>query len=35
MPLLLGLFLVAVFIWIAENLGTLTHTWVYPRQIAG
>jgi uncharacterized membrane protein YoaT (DUF817 family) len=35
MPLLLGLFLVAVFIWIAENFGTLTKTWVYPSQING
>ncbi|MEP7042919.1 MAG: DUF817 domain-containing protein [Dokdonella sp.] len=32
MPLLLGLFLVALFIWIAENLGTWTHTWIYPHQ---
>jgi hypothetical protein len=28
MPLLLGLFLVAAFIWIAENFGTLTRTWI-------
>jgi uncharacterized membrane protein YoaT (DUF817 family) len=35
MPLLLGLFLVAVFIWIAENFGTLTRTWVYPSQLNG
>jgi uncharacterized membrane protein YoaT (DUF817 family) len=35
MPLLLGLFLVALFVWIAENLGTLTKTWLYPHQIAG
>ena len=35
MPLLLGLFLVALFIWIAENLGTLTRTWLYPHQMAG
>jgi uncharacterized membrane protein YoaT (DUF817 family) len=35
MPLLLGLFLVAVFIWIAENFGTLTRTWIYPNQING
>ena len=33
MPLLLGLFLVALFIWIAENLGTLTRTWLYPHQM--
>jgi uncharacterized membrane protein YoaT (DUF817 family) len=35
MPLLVGLFLVAVFIWIAENFGTLTRTWIYPSQING
>ena len=32
MPLLLGLIFVALFIWIAENIGTLTATWVYPHQ---
>jgi uncharacterized membrane protein YoaT (DUF817 family) len=35
MPLLLGLFLVALFIWFAENFGTLTKTWTYPNQING
>jgi uncharacterized membrane protein YoaT (DUF817 family) len=35
MPLLAGLFLVALFIWIAENLGTFTRTWLYPHQMAG
>lgn len=35
MPLLLGLFLVALFIWFAENLGTWTHTWAYPHQAHG
>ncbi len=35
MPLLVGLFLVAVFIWIAENFGTLTRTWIYPNQLHG
>ena len=35
MPLLLGLFLVALFIWIAENLGTFTRTWLYPHQVMG
>jgi uncharacterized membrane protein YoaT (DUF817 family) len=35
MPLLLGLFLVSLFIWIAENLGTLTKTWLYPHQMMG
>src|SRR5689334_17185843 len=32
MPLLLGLLLVALFIWFAENIGTLTRTWLYPHQ---
>jgi uncharacterized membrane protein YoaT (DUF817 family) len=32
MPLLLGLGLVALFIWFAENLGTFTHVWLYPTQ---
>lgn len=35
MPLLLGLGLVAGFIWIAENIGTFTKTWAYPGQEAG
>lgn len=35
MPLLLGYFLVALFIWFAENLGTLGRAWVYPGQVAG
>src|SRR5262249_22487590 len=35
MPLLAGLFLVALFIWIAENLGTITKTWLYPHQMSG
>jgi uncharacterized membrane protein YoaT (DUF817 family) len=35
MPLLLGLFFVAFFVWIAENLGTFTKTWLYPHQMAG
>ncbi|WP_150132234.1 DUF817 domain-containing protein [Dokdonella koreensis] len=35
MPLLLGLFLVALFVWIAENLGTWTRTWTYPHQTHG
>jgi uncharacterized membrane protein YoaT (DUF817 family) len=33
MPLLLGLLLVALFIWFAENIGTSTHTWTYPHQM--
>ena len=35
MPVLLGLFLVALFIWFAENLGTLAKAWVYPSQASG
>jgi uncharacterized membrane protein YoaT (DUF817 family) len=32
MPLLLGFSLVALFIWLAENLGTCTRAWAYPAQ---
>ena len=32
MPLLLGLLLVTGFIWVAENVGTFTKTWLYPNQ---
>ncbi|QTN20793.1 DUF817 domain-containing protein [Brevundimonas sp. AJA228-03] len=35
MPLLLGYFLVALFIWFAENLGTFGRAWAYPGQEAG
>jgi uncharacterized membrane protein YoaT (DUF817 family) len=35
MPLLLGLFLVSVFIWFSENIGTFTKTWLYPSQRQG
>jgi uncharacterized membrane protein YoaT (DUF817 family) len=35
MPMLLGLVLVALFIWIAENVGTLTNSWIYPAQRSG
>jgi len=35
MPLLLGLFLVSIFIWFAENIGTYTQTWIYPNQRNG
>ncbi len=34
MPLLVAFLLVTFFIWIAENIGTLTRTWVYPRSYA-
>jgi uncharacterized membrane protein YoaT (DUF817 family) len=33
MPMLLGLFLVSLFIWFAENIGTFTSAWLYPNQI--
>jgi uncharacterized membrane protein YoaT (DUF817 family) len=35
MPLLIGLVLVALFIWFAENLGTFARAWVYPSQDGG
>ena len=34
MPLVFGFLLVALFIWFAENIGTFTGTWLYPRQLA-
>jgi uncharacterized membrane protein YoaT (DUF817 family) len=34
MPLLIGFFLVALFIWFAENIGTFAHAWSYPSQMA-
>lgn len=35
MPVLLGLVLVALFIWFAENIGTFTSAWIYPNQRQG
>jgi uncharacterized membrane protein YoaT (DUF817 family) len=35
MPLLVGFALIAFFIYLAENVGTLTATWVYPDQLDG
>ncbi len=35
MPLLLGLVLVALFIWFAENIGTFARAWAYPGQETG
>lgn len=35
MPLLLGLVLVTLFIWLAENAGTYARAWVYPNQVHG
>jgi uncharacterized membrane protein YoaT (DUF817 family) len=34
MPVILGLVLVSLFIWIAENVGTFSHAWLYPSQAA-
>lgn len=33
MPLLLGFALVALFIWLGENIGSFTATWLYPHQL--
>jgi uncharacterized membrane protein YoaT (DUF817 family) len=35
MPLLLGWLLVALFIWLAENIATFANAWSYPDQRAG
>jgi uncharacterized membrane protein YoaT (DUF817 family) len=35
MPLLLGWFLVTLFIWFAENIATWSRAWLYPLQQAG
>lgn len=35
MPLLLGFTLVSLFIWFAENIGTITGAWLYPHQAKG
>ena len=35
MSLLLGLALVSGFIWLSENIGTFTQTWLYPSQRLG
>jgi uncharacterized membrane protein YoaT (DUF817 family) len=35
MPLLLANFLAALFVWLAENIGTITKTWLYPHQANG
>lgn len=32
MPLLVGWFLVALFIWFAENIATYANIWIYPNQ---
>ncbi|MFJ5957011.1 DUF817 domain-containing protein [Paenarthrobacter sp. NPDC092416] len=35
MPILLSFFLVALFIWLAENIGTWSRAWLYPNQLDG
>ena len=35
MPILLAALLAAIFIWLAENIGTFTQVWLYPSQKAG
>lgn len=35
MSLLIGFLLVALFIWLAENIGTFTQVWLYPNQLDG
>ncbi len=35
MPLLLAFLLVALFIWVAENIGTFSRAWLYPGQEDG
>jgi uncharacterized membrane protein YoaT (DUF817 family) len=35
MPLVVGLVLVALFIWFAENIGTFARAWAYPGQETG
>ncbi|MDN6605766.1 DUF817 family protein, partial [Brevibacterium sp.] len=35
MPVLLAFVLVAFFIWIAENIGTVPGAWLYPSQVDG
>lgn len=35
MPILLGFLLVALFIWVAENIATFSNAWLYPAQQGG
>ena len=32
MPLTVAAFLSSIFLWVAENIGTVTGTWIYPSQ---
>lgn len=33
MPMILGFFLVSLFIWLAENVATYCRIWIYPNQL--
>jgi len=35
MPLIVGFVLVAMFIWLAENISTMANIWLYPSQQSG
>jgi uncharacterized membrane protein YoaT (DUF817 family) len=35
MPLAVSFLLVALFIWLAENIATWSGAWLYPSQVAG
>ena len=35
MPIVVGFLLVALFIWIAENVATWSNAWLYPSQLEG
>ncbi len=34
MPLIVGFVLIALFIWLAENIATYLHVWLYPAQLS-
>ena len=33
MPIIVGFILIALFIWLAENIATFTNVWLYPHQV--
>jgi uncharacterized membrane protein YoaT (DUF817 family) len=35
MPFLLAFLLISGFVWLAENVGTYSHAWLYPSQMRG
>ena len=35
MPFLAAAFFTALFVWVAENVSTFTHIWLYPSQLSG